>query len=255
MRALKTALLVLIIGCTLALAPLHAGPKGAPVPFSADWVVLEEGQPQEQGKYYASSEGIRMESVSGGEPYIMIFNYDRKLAWNVMESERMYMETAIDPDQPGSTDDVMGGLGSFGSPCPRDAKATRIGRETLHGRNVEKWTCSMAGDETLTVWFDTRLQVPIRSEDEDGTFELKNIKESRPSADLFLPPAGYTKFAIPAGMPTGRPSGAPQGRQPESPPGPMQGAERQDPKAQEEQKGTEGVMRGVREGLRGLMGR
>lgn len=247
--------MALIIGWAVAPSPLDAGPKGAPVPFSADWAILEEGQPQETGKYYASTEGIRMEGIAGGEPYTMIFNFERKLAWNVMASERMYMETPIDPDEPGSTDDVMGGLGSFGSPCPRDAKATRIGRETLHGRNVEKWTCAVPRQETLTIWFDTRLQVPIRTEDEDGVFELRNIKEGRPSADLFLPPAGYTKFSIPAGMPTGRPSGAPQGRQPESPPGRMQGAERQDQKAQEEQKSTEGVMRGVRDGLRGLMGR
>lgn len=255
MRVLWATVACLVIGCALALSPAHAGPKGAPVPFSAEWVTLEEGQPQETGNYYASSEGIRMEGDAGGTPYIMIFNFDRKLAWNVMASERMYIETPINPDEPGSTDDIQGGLGSFGSPCPRDAKATRIGRETLQGRNVEKWTCAMPRQETLTVWFDTRLQVPIRSEDEDGVFELRNIKEGRLSGDLFVPPAGYTKMAIPAGIPAARPPAAPQGRQPESPPGRMQGAERQPQKAQEEQQTKEGVMRGVREGLRGLMGR
>jgi hypothetical protein len=209
MRGLWITLLGLVIGYTLAVSPLQADQRGAPVPFSADWIASEEGEPQVQGKYYASSEGIRIEGESGEEDFIMIYNFDRNLAWHVMAAERMYMETPLDPNQPGSTEDFMDGLGTFGSPCSADGKGTRIGPATLHGRKVEKWTCEVPGEKTITVWYDKRIQIPIRSEDEDGSYELKNIKEGRLSVDLFLPPAGYTKFAMPAGLPFGNPSSIP----------------------------------------------
>lgn len=188
-----------VIGCGALIVlsmPLYAQMKGAPVPFSADWVNYEDGERLESGKYYASSEGIRMEGTAGGEPYIIIYNLKRMVAWNLIESERMYMEVSLESHQEMGMDDI----GRFGAPCPPDAQANRAGSETVQGRRTEKWTCAIPGEETITVWYDTRLQTPIRSEGEfeEYAFEFTNIKEGAQPASLFVPPPGFTKMEIPS---------------------------------------------------------
>lgn len=235
--------------------PLHAQMKGAPVPFSADWANYEQGQRQESGKYYASGEGLRLEGVAGGESFAVIYNFERRVAWNLIESERMYIETSLDSDELGMDD-----LGQFGTPCPPEAEATRIGSETWQGRRTEKWTCLAPGEPVTTIWFDTKLQAVIRSENEDGRFELTNIREGRQPASLFAPPAGYTKMEIPIyGMP---PSGAPSSRGQQ--PGAMSMEEMMRSLMQEQQEKPEtgrpqpkadDDTPGLREGLRGLFGR
>ena len=185
---------VIAIGVVFALTlPLSAQIKGAPVPFSADWAHYEDGQRLEGGKLYASSEGIRLEGTAGGESFVMIYNFNRGVAWNLLKSERMYIETVFDGDELG-----MGEIGQFGTPCPPEAEANRSGSEDLDGRRTEKWTCAVPGEGVETVWYDTSLQVPIRSEDEDGRFSLTNIKEGIQPAGLFAPPPGYTKLEIPS---------------------------------------------------------
>jgi hypothetical protein len=63
----------------------------------------------------------------------------------------------------------------------------------------------------MTVWYDPKLQAVIRSDDEDGRFELTNIKEGPQPASLFVPPSGYSKMYIPVfGMPAGKPQGGQQ---------------------------------------------
>ena len=225
--------------------------KGAPVPFAADWANCENGERQEGGKYYASSEGLRLEGVAGGEPFAMIYNFQRMVAWNLIESERMYIETAIDSDDLGMDD-----LGQFGSPCPPDARATRSGSDTVAGRRTERWTCVSPDHGTMTVWYDTRLQAVIRSEDEDGRFELSNIREGRQPASLFVPPPGYSKMEIPGfGMPGGGASGAQQqGSMEEMMRGMMQEMEAEDAKGRQQGRSDE-APEGMMESLRGLFGR
>lgn len=231
--------------------PLYAALKGAPVPFSADWINYEDGQRQESGKYYAGGEGIRLEGIAGGEPYIIIYNFQRMVAWNLIESERMYVETAMDSDDLGLDD-----LGQFGSPCPPEARATRGGSETLGGRRTEKWTCAVPGEGVMTVWYDARLQAPIRSEDEDGRFELTNIREGRQPASLFVPPPGYTKMEVPSfGMPGGSSSGDRQsGSMQEMMRGMMQ-EQGSEPGRERQQPESDDARPGMQESLRGLFGR
>ncbi|MBM9536686.1 hypothetical protein [Desulfobulbus alkaliphilus] len=196
MKKFQKAAIAAIMACGVVIVlsiPLNARLKGAPVPFSADWAHYEDGQRLEGGKLHASSEGIRLEGSAGGESFVMIFNFNRGVAWSVIDAERMYIETAVDGDELG-----MGEIGQFGMPCPPEAVANRIGSEDVNGRNTEKWTCDVPGEGIETVWYDTRLQMPIRSEDEDGRFALTNIKEGSQPASLFIPPPGYTKLEVPS---------------------------------------------------------
>ncbi len=231
----------------LLTAPLYGQIKGAPVPFSADWANYEDDQRQESGKYFASAEGVRLEGTAGGEPFVIIYNFQRMVAWNLIESERMYIETAINSDDLGMDD-----LGQFGSPCPPEARATRSGSDTVDGRRTEKWTCVSPDQGTMTVWYDTRLEAVIRSEDEDGRFELTNIREGRQPSSLFVPPPGYRKMDIPGfGMPTGAsPGGQQQGSMEEMMRGMMKEMEAEEG-MMKEMEAEEGMM----ESLRGLLGR
>ena len=230
-----------VLALLLMTGPVYGQLKGAPVPFSADWANYEDGERQESGKYYASSEGIRLEGTAGGEPFAMIYNFQRGVAWNLIPSERMYIETALDSDDLGMDD-----LGQFGSPCPPDARATRSGSDTLAGRRTEKWTCVSPDHGTITVWYDTRLQAVIRSQDEDGRFELTNIREGRQPASLFVPPPGYSKMEVPG---FGRPGGGAPGAQQQGSMEEMMRGMMQEMEAEDD--APEGMM----ENLRGLFGR
>ncbi len=64
MKRLWTYAVCVIIGCSAVLAlstTLQAELQGAPVSFSADWAVFDDGDRMDGGKYYAGSEGIRLE--------------------------------------------------------------------------------------------------------------------------------------------------------------------------------------------------
>jgi hypothetical protein len=230
----------LFIGCGLTLSPLQAAEKGPPVPFTADFIATEDGETVSGGKYFAAPEGIRMEGVTGGEPYVMIINFPKRATYHLMAKERMYIEMSIDPEETtATTDDLFSGM-SFGEACPdMGGKGTRLGRETLHGRKVEKWRCQNLDGDEVTVWHDTKLKMAIRAEDPDGIFEMSNIKEGPLSPQLFQPPADYTKFEMPLPIPSGRPSSAPKN--------PQGGAE--------DQKATEGMGEEILKGIRGLTGR
>ena len=209
----------------MAFPAVHAGMTAPPAAFSADYFLKDKEYDEEQtGKYFAAPEGIRFEGVMDGEPYVMIYNFPKKTAWHLMVKERMYIETPIEPGQTTDSNDLFGGF-SFGSACPGEgSKGTRLGREKLHGRSVEKWRCTGPDVDEVFIWYDTKLQAGIKSEDEFELFELRNIKEGRLSGDLFTPPAGYQKLAIPGSPFPNVPTEPPAGRQPtEAPAGSLHG--------------------------------
>lgn len=79
-----------------------------------------------------------------------------------------------------------------------------IGRETLNGRNTEKWemTATRPGGQSNVSyqWFDPELKVNIREERPGGfVSEFRNIKVGKHPADLFTVPAGYKEVNIPQG--------------------------------------------------------
>jgi hypothetical protein len=233
MRNIWSNLIFLVIAGALMLPGLPVAAKGPPVSISADYVEVADGVAS-RGKYYAGPEGIRMEGEFDGEPGITIVNFSRNVIWTVEGEERMYIEMPFEPEK----------VGTITSPCAdlemtgQLQKATRVGRETLDGRKVEKWHCE-SQDGVDAVWFDDRLKTVVRSRDHDGdSFTLRNIRETRLSGDLFQPPAGYTKMAMPGAS---FPGGGFKGMDPRTG---MEG-----PGGAEEDGG------GLMEGLRGLLGR
>jgi len=205
-----------ITACLLLILPVsvQAQMKGPPVPFSADWAEYDwaaydddddynddddygENGYADGGRYFASTEGIRVEGTDDDESLVFIVNFPRMVDWWLLESQRAYIELALDEDDFDDFDDFYDfPIGWVGSPCPADERARRSGSETLDGRRTEKWTCDSAEWGTTTVWYDPRLQAIIRYEDEDGYGELTNIREGRLPASLFVPPPGYRQIDV-----------------------------------------------------------
>lgn len=179
--------------------PLYAQMKGAPLPFSADWGYYDEGERRDGGKYYAVSHAVRVEMTADrsvhhlgpdGGPYTVIYNLKDIVAWILDHTECTYSEQR----------DIRFGMfwsnriGHFGTPCPQDTRGRRIGRDTVQGRPVEKWRCTYPERHQTVVWYDTRLQTPIRidiDEDFDEFFQLTNIEEGPQPETLFVPPPEY----------------------------------------------------------------
>lgn len=163
------------------------GARGFPVSFQGDFVEITDTD-ETKGKYFAGPEGMRMEGIMDGEPQIMIVNFSKSVTWVVMEEEGMYMEMPFNPEDSDA----------YTSPCPElSVNQTMVGRESLHGRSVEKWHCEKALGGMSKVWFDPRLKTAIRVEEDGSIFELRNIREGRLSSDLFQAPSGYTRMSMP----------------------------------------------------------
>jgi hypothetical protein len=79
-----------------------------------------------------------------------------------------------------------------------------IGRETLNGRNTEKWEMTMTrpGGQKYVVyqWYDPGLKMNIREERPGGfVSEFHNIKIGKQPSDLFTVPADYKEVSVPQG--------------------------------------------------------
>jgi hypothetical protein len=79
-----------------------------------------------------------------------------------------------------------------------------VGRETLNGRNTEKWemTATRPGGQSSVAyqWFDPELNMNIREEQPGGFVnELRNIRIGTQPADLFVVPPEYKMMSIPQG--------------------------------------------------------
>lgn len=89
-----------------------------------------------------------------------------------------------------------------------------VGRETLDGRQVEKWEVTSTQPDGTTnrtfQWYDPELQIAVRQEFPGGfVSELKSIRVGQQPDHLFSMPAGYERIAAPQGMPSGVAPGAP----------------------------------------------
>lgn len=207
MKQLRPVGILAMVACSVCFGlstPLHAQVKGAPVPFSAEWEYYDQGERQNGGQYYAGPDAVRVELAAYGSvhhlgpdggPYAEIFNLKNSVALILDHTECTYSEQR----------DIRFGMywshwiGHFGSPCPQGTRARRIGRDALQGRPVEKWRCTTPARYRFVVWYDTRLQTPIRfdlDQELDEFFKLANIKEGPQPEMLFEPPPGYISHTV-----------------------------------------------------------
>ncbi len=187
------ALIGVLFICGLLLSPVPAL-AGKDTPFTADQVTISpDGAREMKGLIYYDTDKMRMEMTLPGGPGKMIVIYlknEKKMAM-VSPKRKVYFEMSLDESQwPGITD-------------IEKTEKKKLGTEKVSGYKCTKYLIirkmNIMGKPTevkVTTWISDRFSVPLRSKTEmGGTQELRNIKEGKPSADLFKVPSGYKKAA------------------------------------------------------------
>lgn len=180
-------------------------------PFSADFATKSANGMKATGKYYFAAPNFRMDMAANGQNVSMITDGSTQTSYIVMHDRHMYMETHSNQPSP-FTRQSPGLPKDFDpkNPCAwaaqHNATCKSLGTETVNGRVCDKYQGVSQDGKTTTGWIDQKLHFPIRAVSSDGnTFDFTNIKEGRPDASLFQPPAGYQKMNIPGMMGGGRP--------------------------------------------------
>ena len=212
----RLCMLIVLAGAFSATSLWSAQLNRPYVEYSADATIQnEEGTMQQH--IFVTPTKERKETLTGaGEGAVQIFRYDLKLMWQVMPSERMYMEHS-----------VGGGQGQGSDPSQWTYEDTVMGEETLNGVKVTKFktiATSTAGKKYGGFSWRTKEGINLKqdllykegNEKKRMLTELNNLKLGKQDPKLFEIPEGFTKFDMggmmgAAGM--GRPGmGQPMGR-------------------------------------------
>jgi len=150
--------------------------------------------------YYTPTKERRETLVGAGdaaEGAVQIFRRDSKVMWQLMPSEKMYMEHSMANNKGND-------------PSQWDFQETVMGEEVLNGVKVTKYktiATSTDGKKYGGVSWRTKEGISIKSdllykegnEKKRMMTELKNVKVGKQDPKLFEVPEGFTKFDM-AGM-------------------------------------------------------
>ena len=174
--------------------------------FSADVVNNKPGGGGKLNKVYATKDKVRFEVASDNAamgPSAVIFDDARHTHTLVMAERHMYMDVPTPTVKYIITNYWR--VQDVNDACPAWKKmseeagtdknwgsCTKVGSDTLNGRDSVKYEGVSKKGEKMHVWVDTKLHVVVKTD--EGGFELRNIQEGSQPASLFEVPAGYTKF-------------------------------------------------------------
>lgn len=179
---------------------------GPPQPFSADMAMTSKNGEKLTGKYYFSPPSSRMDMTARGQNMSMITDGSTQTSYMVMHDRHMYIESHGAQTNPMMARGPQAPTFDGAHPCGKDMTCQKVGTETVNGRVCDKWVGTDKQGKTGTAWIDQRLNFPIKAVGGDGgTMDFTNIKEGRPDASLFQPPAGYQKMDLGGMMGGGRP--------------------------------------------------
>jgi Domain of unknown function (DUF4412) len=190
-------LLVVLIGLVTFAASLsvQAAQMNRPqAEYSADATIQNEEGTMQQ-KIFVTPTKERKEMLTGsGDGAVQIFRYDTRVMWQVMPSEKMYMEHAIG-----------GGQGRGNDPSQWTYEDTAMGEETLNGVRVTKYkTIATSTDGKKYGGFSWRTREGINvkqdllykegNEKKRMLTELNNLRIGTQDPKLFEIPDGFTKM-------------------------------------------------------------
>ncbi|MEW6330601.1 MAG: DUF4412 domain-containing protein [Pseudomonadota bacterium] len=189
----------LIVTGLLVAAPALATPP-ANVEYSADWS-METAEGAVKGKIYQAPNKERREMNNDGEKMVMIMRRDKKMAWNLMPSERMYMEMKMSDPKVGRDD-----------PMNYDVEQTTVGPDTVNGVKTTKSKIIMKekkpnGAKMGGFWWMTKDNIMMKldviavdkGKKDRMKMELDNLKIGKQDASLFEVPSGYSKMDMSMG--------------------------------------------------------
>ncbi len=174
---------------------LFAGTVQA-IEFSADSIITQKNGEKMTGKVYFKPDRFRMD-MKVHEDMVVITRVDKKVAWNIMPKEKMYMEMPFDLKNKPKVDEKFEG----------EIERKQVGAETIDGHPTKKYLITYKiGNKTDQVyqWMATDINFPVKTAAIDGSWsqEFRNIKMGPQPNSLFEVPAGYQKMQMPA-MPGG----------------------------------------------------
>lgn len=137
------------------------------------------------------ADATKQAKEAGMDKMIAISRPDKKLSYSVWPGFKSYMETALQ-----STD-------SASDPQDFKIETTNLGKENLDGHPCDKNKVVVTDKKGVrhesTVWNATDLKqfpIQIESVQEGNTVRMlfRDVQLAKPAAELFDPPAGYTRY-------------------------------------------------------------
>ena len=161
--------------------------------FSADTVMTTKDGGM-TGKVYYKADRFRMD-IKTPQEMTTITRIDKKIIWNIMPAERMYMEIPFSLENRPRVEEKVDG----------EIERKHLGNETIDGHPTKKYLITFkSGSRTEKIyqWWATDINFPVKSAAFDGTWtqEYRNIKTGSQPGSLFEVPAGYQRFQMPGGM-------------------------------------------------------
>ena len=169
--------------------------------FSADTEMVDAESPSERmkGKMFVDGARLRMDmnTPDGSISYIVTGAKTDDRFYMLMHEQKSYMTSLVGDAE----DDPWVALRGTDNPCEDYRKSQNLGQKTINGRKSVQWNCSDPEEQeepaNISLWIDSKLNIPVKMEGSDGTrYELKNIKEGKPSAEKFKTPAGYREITL-----------------------------------------------------------
>ena len=164
--------------------------------FTADIRILTPftQPPVQNGKLYMSKGRLRVELGPMADVYIVA----QKRGWRMFPESKSYMnigKAQVSTYLPPMTN---------GSPCPsfeQPSACRMVGRENIEGRPATKWELVNHHGAHVYLWMDDKLEIAVRWQIENVTYEVKGIRDGAVTDSMFELPSGYA--ALPSDM--GRP--------------------------------------------------
>lgn len=179
----------------LLTVPAFAGP-GISAEYSAEEVV-ETAESKSKSKVYSTPTMERREISDGGQQIIAITRHDKKIVWNLMPEEKMYMEMPI--GQSAEKKDEKTDLSAY------KIEQTPMGQETLNGIVMNKGKMIMTGKDgskmggfmwTTKEGIIAKMDALSVEQGKKDRFKLEmtNLKIGKQPANLFEIPKGFEKM-------------------------------------------------------------
>lgn len=182
----------MVVVATLLLSGAAVAGERLNVEYSADQVIEAEDSAM-KATIYCTPTKERREMSQGGTSMTMITRHDKKVIWNLMPEDKMYMEMAMKAS-PDKTD-----LSAY------QIEQTPMGQEMLNGQSMNKSKIVMtysSGSKMGGFMWTTKDGILAKIDAiaiEKGSkdrfkMEQTNIKVGKQPAELFEIPKGFEKM-------------------------------------------------------------
>jgi hypothetical protein len=163
------------------------------IEFSAD-TVMTAGDVKTTGKIYCRKDKYRID-MKTPEEMITVIRMDKRVIWNIMPREKMYMEMPFSPESKPMVGEKVEG----------EIERKHVGSETIDGHPTKKYLVTYRSGnmrEQIYQWLATDINFPVKVSAKDSSWvqEFKNIKMGSQPDSLFEIPVGYKKMQMPGGI-------------------------------------------------------